>query len=68
MPYLLLADQHAYTCRTWDALVDKLVWARGQGYATAKARRSTGFTDRPVMPSEAAALVEAATEVALAAE
>lgn len=68
MWYLLLADQHVYRCRTCDALVDKLVWGRDQRYATAKARRSSAFTDRPLMPAEAVALVEAATEVVLAGE
>jgi hypothetical protein len=47
MSYLLLADQHAYVCRSWDALVHKLVWAHGHGDTTAKARRCSPFTDRP---------------------
>jgi hypothetical protein len=65
--YLLLADQHVFSCPNWDALVDRLVWARGQGYATAKARRCSAFTDRPLIRSESMALVEAATALALGA-
>jgi hypothetical protein len=42
----------------------RLVWAHRSGYATAKARRTTWESDRPLIPSEAAALVEAATKVA----
>jgi hypothetical protein len=68
VPYLLLADDHTYVWRSWDALVGRLVWAHGRGYATAKARLCTGFTDRPLMRSEAVALVESATELVLAAE
>jgi hypothetical protein len=66
--YLLLADHHVFSCPNWDALVDKLVWARGEGYAIAKARRCSAFTDRPLIPSEAVALVEAATALALGTE
>lgn len=32
MSYLLLADDHVFKCRSWDGLVDLLVWARGQEY------------------------------------
>lgn len=63
--YLLLADSKTYVCRTWEQLVHKLVWARAEGYRTAKARRCSAFTDRPLMPSECAALIKAATQVAL---
>jgi hypothetical protein len=45
--------------------VERLVWAHRHGYGTAKARRTTMDTDRPLKPSEAAALVEAATKIAL---
>jgi hypothetical protein len=34
--YVLLADSHTYVRRTWDDLAAKLVWAREQGYQTAK--------------------------------
>jgi hypothetical protein len=66
VPYLLLADEHTYGCRNWGDLAARLVWAHQRGYATAKARRTTLDSDRPLIPSEAAALVEAATRVALA--
>ena len=64
MPYLLLTDEHTYRCRNWDQLVERLVWAHRSGYTTAKARRTTLDSDRPLIPSEAAALVQAATKVA----
>jgi hypothetical protein len=66
--HLLLADQHVYVWGSRDALVGRLVWARGRGYTTAKARRCSAFTDRPLMACEPAELVEAATKVALAGE
>jgi hypothetical protein len=65
VPYLLRADDHTYRCRSWEQLVERLVWAHRSGYTTAKARRTTMDSDRPLFPSEAAALVEAATQVAL---
>jgi hypothetical protein len=65
--YLLLADGNTYVCRGWDALVEGLVWAREQGYKSAKARCCGWELDRPLLPSECAELVEAATRVALAA-
>jgi hypothetical protein len=65
VPYVLLADQRTYRCRNWDQLVERLVWAHQAGYTTAKARRTTMDSDRPLIPSEAAALVETATKVAL---
>lgn len=68
MPYLLLADQHTYRCRNWDQLVGRLVWARGNGYRTAKARWTGWESDRPLIPSEAVELVQAATRVALASD
>jgi hypothetical protein len=40
--YLLAADPYAYVCRTWNDLAARLVWAREEGYATAKARRANG--------------------------
>ena len=46
--------------------MDRLVWAHQNGYRTAKARRTAWESDRPLIPSEAAALVEAATKVAMA--
>jgi len=61
--YLLLADQHTYICRTWTDLAAKLVWAREQGYRTAKARRANGWVDRPLLPSERVRLVEDATRL-----
>ena len=64
MPYLLLADDHTYRCRNWEQLVERLVWAHQNGYRTAKARRTTWESDRPLIPSEAAALVDAGTKVA----
>jgi hypothetical protein len=63
--YLLLAGSHTFVCRTWDNLAARLVWARGQGYGTAKARRANGDVDRPLLPSEQTQLVEAATGLAL---
>ncbi len=65
MSYLLLADSHIFKCRTWDALAAKLVWARGEGYRVAKARRANAYVDRPLLPSEQARLVEDATRLAL---
>jgi hypothetical protein len=59
--YVLLADSHTYVCRTWDDLVGRLLWVREQGFVKAKARLANGDTDRPLMPSEQARLVEAAT-------
>ena len=52
MGYLLLADSHTYVCRTWDDLAARLVWAREQGYRTAKARCASAHVDRPLLPSE----------------
>ena len=66
MPYRLLADDHTYRRRNWDQLVERLVWAHRSGFRTAKARQTTWESDRPLIPSEAAALVEAATRVAVA--
>jgi hypothetical protein len=63
--YLLFADSHTYVCRTWSDLAARLVWARDQGYATAKARRANGDVDRPLLPSEQARLVEDATRLVL---
>ena len=56
MSYLLLADDHVFKCRSWDGLADKLVWPHDQGYQSAKARRTSAITDRPLMPSERVAL------------
>jgi len=61
----LCADSRTYVCRTWNDLAARLVWAREQGYATAKARRANGDIDRPLLPSEQARLVEEATRLAL---
>jgi hypothetical protein len=47
-------------CRTWDDLAARLVWAREQGYGTAKARQAKGDMDRPLLPSEQARHVEEA--------
>jgi hypothetical protein len=63
--YLLLADSHTYVCRTWDDLAVRLVWARENGYRSAKARRANGYVDRPLLPSEQVRLVEDATRLAL---
>ena len=68
MPYLLLADDHTYRCRNWDDLAERLVWAHHRGFRSAMARRTAWEEDRPLLPSEAVALVEAATELALAAD
>ena len=62
MGYLLLADSHSYVCRTRDDLVGRLLWARDQACVKAKARFTNGDIDPPLMPSEQARLVEAATE------
>jgi RecB family endonuclease NucS len=64
--YLLLADDHTYRCRDWDQPVEKLLWAHQSGCTTAKARRTTMDSDRPLIPSESFALVEVATKVAMA--
>jgi hypothetical protein len=63
--YLLLADSHTFVCRNWDDLAARLVWAREEGYVTAKARRANGYVDRPLLPSEQAQLVQEATRLAL---
>ena len=65
MSYLLLADSHTFVCRSWDDLAARLVWARHEGYVTAKARRANGFVDKPLLPSEQAQLIEDATRLAL---
>ena len=65
MSYLLLADSRTFVCRTWDDLAARLVWARQEGYVTAKARRANGYVDRPLLPSEQARLIEGATRLAL---
>jgi len=65
MSYLLLADSHTFVCRSWDDLAARLVWAREEGYRTAKARRANGYVDRPLWPSEQARLVAEATRLAL---
>jgi hypothetical protein len=62
---LLLADSLTYVCRTWDDLAARLVWAREEGYVTAKARRANGYVDRPLVLSEQAQLVQQATRLAL---
>lgn len=43
----------------------RLVWAREQGYATAKARRANVYVARPLLPVEKTRLVEDATRLAL---
>jgi hypothetical protein len=63
--YLLFADSHTYVCATWKDLATRLVWAREEGYVTAKARRANGYVDRPLLPSEQARLVEDATRLVL---
>jgi len=63
--YLLLADSHTFVCRSWDDLAARLVWARKDGYGTAKARRANGYVDKPLLPSEQARLIEDATRLAL---
>ena len=65
MSYLLLADSHTFVCPSWDELAARLVWARQEGYVTAKARRANGYVDRPLLPSEQAQLVDEATRLAL---
>ena len=65
MSYLLLADSHTFVCPSWDELAARLVWARQEGYVTAKARRANCYVDRPLLPSEQARLVEDATQLAL---
>ena len=61
----MFADSHTYVCRTWNDLTARLVWARDEGYVTAKARRANGYVDIPLLPSEQARLVEDATRLAL---
>jgi hypothetical protein len=63
--YVLLADSHIYACRIWDDLAARLVWAREQGYRSAKAHRANGYVDRPLLPSEQTRLVKDATRLAL---
>jgi hypothetical protein len=63
--YLLLADSHTFVCGSWDDLAPRLVWARQEGYVTAKARRANGWMDRPLLPSEQVRPVEEATRLAL---
>jgi len=46
-----------------DDLAAPLVWARQQGYRTAKARRANGYLDRPLLRSEQARLVQEATRL-----
>ena len=41
------------------------MWARQEGYVTAKARRANGYVDKPFLPSEQAQLIEDATQLAL---
>ena len=65
MSYLLLADSHTFVCPSWDELAARLVWARQEGYVTAKARRANGYVDRPLLPSEQAKLVQEATRLVL---
>ena len=65
MSYLLLADSHTFVCRTRDDHGARLVWARQEGYVTAKARRASGYVDKPLLPSEQARLIEDATRLAL---
>jgi hypothetical protein len=59
--------EHADTfiCRSPDDLAARLVWARERGYRTAKARRASGYVDRPLLPSEQLRLIEQATRIAL---
>jgi hypothetical protein len=63
--YLLPTDSHTFVCRTCDDLAARLVWARQEGYVTAKARRANGYADWPLLPSEQVKLVEEATQLAL---
>jgi hypothetical protein len=58
--YLLLADDRVYRCRTGGDLAERLVWAHRQGFRSAKASRTAWEEDRPLLPSEAAALVAGA--------
>jgi len=62
---LLLADSHTFVCRSWDDLPARLVWAREEGYRSAKARRANGYVDRPLLAWEQARLVDQATRLAL---
>jgi hypothetical protein len=52
----------------WDQLAERLIWAHRHGFRSAKARRTAWEEDRPLLPSEAVALVEAATDLALAGD
>jgi hypothetical protein len=40
--YRLLADSRTYGCGTWDDLVDRLLWAREQGFVGPEAIGPTG--------------------------
>jgi hypothetical protein len=66
--YLPQADDKTYRCRNWDDLAQRLVWAHRQDFKPGKARRTAWEEDRPLLPSEAVALVDAATQLALAAD
>jgi hypothetical protein len=46
--------------------VDRLLWAHDRGFSKAKARFTSGDLDRPLIASEQARLVEAATARVLA--
>ncbi len=61
MGYLLLADSQTVVCRSWDDLAARLVWARQEGYRTAKARRANGYVDRPLLASEQPRVEQATT-------
>jgi hypothetical protein len=41
------------------------MWAREQGYATAKARQADGYVDMPLLPSEQVRLIDVATRLAV---
>jgi hypothetical protein len=68
MSYLLLADDETYRCPTWGDLAKRLVWAHRQGFTSAKARHTGWEEDRPLLPSEAVALIEMARKLALAGD
>jgi hypothetical protein len=55
VPYLLIADNETHRCRTWDQLVERLVWARQNDYTTAKARRTIWESDWPLIRRKPAA-------------
>jgi hypothetical protein len=64
--YLLLADDHTYQCRSWDQVGRTARVGESERLPDREGAKDDVESDRPLIPSEAAALVEAATKFALA--